>query len=172
MVELGTSTGRAEVELRGRLWQIDALWYAGDLAAIANETARLASCAGRVGSPYARWHLLVTRAALALARAEFGPAERLMDEAVALFERIGHPAAHGASVSFRLLLGHHRGPPGHLLDAEAWEFGTDPRWALFAHLGRAFALADSGRTDEAAAAYERCGSPQGWRLPRMGLLVA
>jgi DNA-binding CsgD family transcriptional regulator len=171
MVGLGTSTGRAEVEMWGRLWRIDALWYAGDLAAIAAETARLASCTGRVGSPYARWHLLITRASLAAARAEFTPAERLLDEAVALFERIGHPAAHGASVAFRMLLGHHRGHPDDLLDPAVWEFGTDPRWALFAHLGRAFALSDAGRTDEAAAAYERCGAPQGWQVPRAGVLV-
>jgi DNA-binding CsgD family transcriptional regulator len=172
MVRLGTSSGRAEVEMWGRLWRIDALWYAGALAAIAAETTRLASCAGRVGTPYARWHLLLTRASLAAARAEYAPAERLLDEAVALFERIGHPAAHGASVSFRMVLGHHQGHPDHRLDPAAWEFGTDPHWALFSPLGRAFALADSGRTDEAAAAYERCGAPQGWQVPRMGVLVA
>ena len=171
MVQLGTSTGRAEVEMWGRLWQIDALGYVGDLAAIAAETARLASCAGRVSGPYARWHLLLTRASLALARAEFEPSERLVDEAVALFERIGHPAAHGASVSFRLLIGHHRGHPDHLLDPEVWQFGTDPRWALLSQLGRAFALVDSGRTDEAAAAYDRCGAPQGWQVPRMAVLL-
>lgn len=170
MVDLGTSTGRAEVEMWGRLWRIDALWFVGDLGAIAAETSRLASCVGRVGGPYARWHLLVTRAALAEARAEFEVAERLEEEAVALFEGIGHPAAHGAAVSFRLWLGHYRGHSA-LLDPEAWEFGADARWTMFAHLGRAFVLVDSGRPDEAAALYQRCGAPQRWDVPRMGLLL-
>lgn len=171
MVELGTSTGRAEVEMWGRLWRIDALWFVGDLAAIAAETSRLASCVGRVGGPYARWHLLVTRASLAVARAEFEAADCLEDEAVALFERIGHPAAHGAAVSFGLWLGHYRGHSDDLLDPEVWEFGPDARWAMFARLARAFVLADSGRTDEAAAAYQRCGSPQRWEIPRAALLL-
>ena len=73
MIELGTSTGRAEIELRGRLWRVDALWYAGDLAAVAAETGGLASCAGRVSGPHGRWHVLLTRASLALAEAEGFP---------------------------------------------------------------------------------------------------
>ncbi len=170
MVDLGTSTGRAEVEMWGRLWRIDALWFGGDLGAIAAETSRLASCVGRVGGPYARWHLLVTRAALAEVRAEFDAAERLEEEAVALFEGIGHPAAHGAAVSFQMWLGHYRGHSA-LLDPASWEFGPDARWTMFAHLGRAFALVDSGRTDEAAALYQRCGAPQRWDVPRMSLLL-
>jgi DNA-binding CsgD family transcriptional regulator len=156
---------------RGRLWRIDALWFVGDLRAIEAETGRLASCVGRVSGPYARWHLLVTQAALALARAEFKLAERLMDEAREVFGRMGHPAVHGASVSFRMWLGHHRGHPEEFLDAEAWEFGADARWGFFARLGRASVLVDSGRTEEAAAVYQRCGNPQGWEIPRMGLLL-
>jgi DNA-binding CsgD family transcriptional regulator len=155
----------------GRLWRIDALWFVGDLATVEAEMTPLASCVGRVGGPYARWHLLVTRAALALARAEFDTAGRLMDEAVELFGRIGHPAVHGASVSFRLSLGHHRGYSEDLLDAQTWEFGTDARWALLSRLGRAFVLVDSGRFDEAAVLYQRCGAPQGWEVPRMGVLL-
>jgi DNA-binding CsgD family transcriptional regulator len=170
MVDLGTSTGRADVEMWGRLWRIDALWFVGDLGAIAAETSRLASCVGRVGGPYARWHLLLTRAALAGARAELEAAQRLEEEAVALFEGIGHPAAHGAAVSFQLWLGHYRGHSA-LLDPASWDFGPDARWTMFAHLGRAFALVDSGRTDEAAALYQRCGAPHRWDVPRMSLLL-
>ena len=162
MIELGTSTGQADVELRGRLWRVDSLWYAGDLAAIAAETGRIASCAGRVGGPHGRWHVLMTRASLALARAEFDEAEVLLDDALAGFRRIGHPAAHGAEVAFRMLLGHHRGHTDDLLGAAAWQFGTDVRWDLFARLVRAFVLADAGRLDEAAALYQRCGRPETW----------
>lgn len=171
MIDLGTSTGRAEVEMWGRLWRIDALWFVGDLAGVAAETSRLASCAGRVGGPYAAWHLLLTRAALAGARAEYEAAERLAHEAVALFEGIGHPAAHGAAMSLGLWLGHYRGPSDALLDPELWDFGPDVRWALFATLARAFVLVDSGRIEDAAALYQRCGAPQHWEMPRMALLL-
>jgi hypothetical protein len=165
MIAAGTESGRPQVELWGRLWLIDTHWYAGRLAAIAAETARLQRCADQLSSPYPRWHVLLTRAALALARAEFDDAERLSREAVDLFERIGHPAAHGASVSFRLLLGHHRGHSEDFLAAATWDFGTDGRWDLAARLCRAFALVDSGRLEEAAAAGRRGVGP--FRLPRV-----
>ncbi|WP_460663741.1 helix-turn-helix transcriptional regulator [Kribbella swartbergensis] len=161
MIQLGTSTGRADVELRGRLWRVDSLWYAGDLAAIATEIGRIASCAGRIGGPQGRWHVLVTRASLAQARAEFEEAEALLGHALDGFRRIGHPAVHGAEVAFRMVLGHHRGHTD-LLAPSAWEFGTDVRWDLAARLGRAFVLADAGRLDEAAALYQRCGHPESW----------
>jgi DNA-binding CsgD family transcriptional regulator len=171
MADLGATTGRADVEMWASLWRIDALWLVGDLAGIEAETTRLASCVGRVGGA-SPWHLLGARAALALARAEFGRAERLQGEAVDLLEQIGHPAVHGASVSFRVWLGYHVGHSEDLLDPEAWEFGTDPRWALAARLIRAFVLVDCGRAEEAAAIYQRCGAPQGWNLPRMSILPA
>ena len=171
MIELGTSTGRAEVELRGRLWRVDTLWYAGDLAAIGGETGRIASCAGRAGGPQGQWHLLITRASLAAARAEFDEAEALLDEALTVFRGIGHPAAHGAEVAFRLVLGHHRGHSPELLGSAVWQFGTDARWDLAARLTRAFVLVDAGRTDEAAALYQRCGRPESWPDWRAGELL-
>jgi DNA-binding CsgD family transcriptional regulator len=171
MIVLGTSTGRAEIELRGRLWQVDALWYAGDLAAIAAETGRLASCAGRVSGPHGRWHVLLARASLALARAEFEDAEALHEDALTGFRQIDHPAAHGAEVAFQLLLGHHRGHTEDLLSPATWQFGTDVRWDLSARLARAFVLVDAGRFDEAAAAYERCGRPESWQPMRAAELL-
>ncbi|QBR92031.1 helix-turn-helix transcriptional regulator [Nocardioides euryhalodurans] len=170
MAELGTSTGRADLEMWACLWRIDAHWFAGDLAAVEVETTRLASCVERVEVRSSRWHLLAARATLALARAEFERAARLHGEAVELLERIGHPAGHGASVSFRVLLGHHVGHAEDLLDPGVWEFGTDPRWALGARLFRAFVLAECGSTAESAAAYQRCGAPQTWDLPRLAVL--
>lgn len=165
MIDLGTSTGRAEVELRGRLWRVDALWYSGDLAAIAAECGRIESCAGRVDGPHGHWHVLMTRTSLALARAEFTEAEALLDEALRGFREIGHPAAHGAEIATRTLLGHHRGHTAELLGSAAWEFGTDVRWDFSAYLLRAFVLAGAGRVREAVAAYQRCGGPESW--PRM-----
>ena len=170
MLALGATTDRADLEMWGRLWRIDTHWYAGRLAAIAGETAGLQGCAERTGGPYARWHLLSTRGLLALARAEFEEAQRLLGEAVDLMTRIDHPAVHGASVAFGLLLGHHRGYTSELLDATAWDFSTDVRWDLFSRLARAFVLVDNGQPDEAAALYKRCGDPDEWSLTRAGLV--
>ncbi|MEV4262109.1 LuxR C-terminal-related transcriptional regulator [Kribbella sp. NPDC049584] len=171
MIELGTTTGSADIELRGRLWRVDALWYAGDLAAIAAETGQIASCAGRTSGPNGRWHVLITRAALALARAEFDETEALLADAVAEFRRIGHPAAQGADVAFKILLAHHRGRADELLASAAWQFGTDARWDLSARLARAFVLVDAGQLDEAAALYQRCGRPQTWHEWRAAELL-
>ncbi|MFG1908121.1 LuxR C-terminal-related transcriptional regulator [Kribbella sp. NPDC048928] len=171
MIELGTATGRAEVELRGRLWRIDTLWYRGDLAAIAAETGRLASCADRAGGPHGRWHVLVTRASLALARAEFDEAEAVLDDALDGFRRIGHPAVHGAEVMFQVLRGHHLGYTEAVLGPATWQFGTDSRWDLFARLCRAFVLVEAGRLDEASALYYRCGRPESWQTPQAGELL-
>jgi DNA-binding CsgD family transcriptional regulator len=171
MIELGTTTGSAEIELRGRLWRVDALWYAGDLAAIAAETGQIASCAGRTSGPNGRWHVLITRASLALARAEFDETEALLDDAVAEFRRIGHPAAQGAEVAFKILLAHHRGRADELLGTAAWQFGTDVRWDLSARLCRAFVLIEAGRLDEAAALYQRCGRPDTWHEWRAAELL-
>lgn len=165
MIELGTSTGRADVELRGRLWRVDALWYRGGLNAIATEIARMDSCAGRIDGPHGHWHVLITRTSLALARAQFDDAQALLDEALHGFREIGHPAAHGAEIATKMLIGHHRGHTPELLAPEAWRFGTDVRWDLGARLVRAFVLADAGRIDQAAAEYQRCGRPDSW--PRM-----
>jgi DNA-binding CsgD family transcriptional regulator len=171
MIAAGTESARPELELRGRLWLIDTHWYTGRLAAIAAETARLQRCADHLSGPYPRWHVLQTRAALAFARAEFEYAERLWRESVDLFERIGHPGAYGASVSFRLLLGHHLGHSEDFLAPATWNFGTDSRWDIFARLYRALALVDSGRFEEATALYSRCGSPRTWPIVPAGRLV-
>ncbi|WP_169743368.1 helix-turn-helix domain-containing protein [Knoellia sinensis] len=171
MADLGTSTGRADVEMWACLWRIDALWFLGDLAAIEVESSRLESCVGRIPGGASRWHLLGARAALALARADFTEAERLHAEVIEILEQLGHPAVHGAWVSFRTLLGHHVGHSNELLGPAVWDFGTDPRWALGTRLIRAFVLVDCDRTEEAAALYQRCGAPQGWDLPRTGVLL-
>lgn len=171
MIAAGTAWRRPEAEMWGRLWLIDTYWYAGRLAEIAAELPRLQRTTEQVGGPYARWHLLVTRAALALARAEFDDTDRLVKEAVDHFERLGHPAAHGASVSFRLLLGHHRGHAEEMLSPATWDFGADGRWELAARLFRAFALVDAQHLDEAAAVYQRCGVPESWEVAPMFRLV-
>lgn len=173
MARLGTVTARPDVELWGHLWRADALWYAGDLAGIAAVVPKVARCVERIDGPDATWHLHELRASLALARADFADAVRLQAQALELLHGIGHPAAHGASVAFQLVLGHHRGPAPELLDPAGWDFGTDARWTLLTHLGWGSALAEVGLLDEAAAAYRRCGALDSWagQVPPMGRLV-
>jgi ATP/maltotriose-dependent transcriptional regulator MalT len=171
MISIGTAQRRPDAEMWGRLWLIDSYWYAGRLAEIAAEVPRLQRATEQVGGPYARWHLMMTRAALALARAEFDETDRLLRHAVDHLERLSHPATHGASVSFRVLLGHHRGHNEEILSTAVWNFRTDSRWELAARLLRAFALVDAARLDEAAAVYHRSGTPDHWDVAGFGRLV-
>jgi hypothetical protein len=99
MIPLGRESGRPDVEMWGRLWLIDAHWYSAGLADIAAEAPRLQRCVEQQGGPEAHWHLLRTRATLALARAEFDQARRLHDEGLGLLRSIGHPAVRGAAVA-------------------------------------------------------------------------
>ena len=168
MTALGERAGRPPVEMWGRLWTIDVLWERGDLTGIAAEISRLRWCVEEQRSPLPRWHLLLARAALAQARGQLTEALALGDEAFALLADSGHPAAVGAHLSLLAAIGHHL---GHLTPS----FGAPPedqamylgevREALFARLGPAYALAESGRLEEAAHLYRLAGPPQHWDIP-------
>jgi DNA-binding CsgD family transcriptional regulator/tetratricopeptide (TPR) repeat protein len=167
MTVLGEHERKPAVEMWGRLWAIDVLWEHGELGGIEAETNRLRWCVEQQRSPLAGWHLLVCRAALAQARGELAQAAALGDEAFALVAGTGHPAAFGARMSLLGAIGHHAGhavdsfrpPVDHTVDV------GQPRAALFARLGPAAALAESGRLDEAAHHYRLTGPPQHWDIP-------
>ncbi len=167
MTALGERQRRPTVEMWGRLWAIDVLWERGDLGGIETEINRLRWCVEQQRSPLAGWHLLVCRAALAQARGELALARELGDEAFDLVAGTGHPAAMGARLSLLGAIGHH---VGHAADS----FGPPPdpavdvgqaRTMLFARLGPASALAESGRLDEAARRYRLAGPPPSWDIP-------
>lgn len=177
MTELGRRLRRPEVEMWGRLWRIDVYWERGALASIAAEVTKLRLCVQRVGSPAARWHLLVTQAALAQAQGDFDAALRLGAEAADVMLSMEHPGGIGAYLSLLGVVGHHRGPdpmsiepPRHLV--------PDPgemRSELFAYLGPAVSLSEAGRLDEARLLYERTGPPPRWDMPpffRLAILYA
>jgi DNA-binding CsgD family transcriptional regulator/tetratricopeptide (TPR) repeat protein len=164
MIALGERTARPDVEMWGRLWTVDALWERGDLAGIEIELSRLRWCVERQGGPLPRWHLLVARAALAQARGELRTALELGREAYALLAGTGHPAVDGAHLSLLGGIGHHAGHPDDLAPPP----DTDPgevRQQLFARLGPAVALVESGRPAEAAALYALTGPPSEWDIP-------
>ena len=168
MTALGERLRRPAVEMWGRLWTVDVLWERGDLAAIATEVVRLRWCVEQQRSPLARWHLLVCRAALAQARGELTDAVALGAEAAGSMAGTGHPAAAGAHMSLLGAIGHHRGHPPESFGPPAAVPALDAgevRAALFVRLGPAFALADSGRLDEADRLYRSAGPPQEWDIP-------
>jgi DNA-binding CsgD family transcriptional regulator len=167
MTALGEQLRRPEVEMWGRLWSVDVCWERGDPAGVAAESARLRWCVEQQHSPLARWHLLVTQAALAQARGRFDHALDLGQEALRLMSGTGHAGAWGAWMSLLAVVGHHRGhdpaafhpPPGHGTDT------GEPRDALFVRLGPAYALADTGRLHEARHLYLLTGPPGQWDVP-------
>jgi ATP/maltotriose-dependent transcriptional regulator MalT len=154
------------VEMWGRLWAIDVLWEHGELGGIETEVNRLRWCVEQQRSPLAGWHLLVCRAALAQARGELAQAAALGDEAFALVAGTGHPAAVGARMSLLGAISHHAGPAGESFGPPVDQaMDGQSRAALFARLGPAAALAESGRLDEAAHHYRLAGPPQSWDIP-------
>jgi len=167
MTALGEQLRRPDVEMWGRLWAVDVCWEQGDPAGVAAESARLRWCVEQQHSPLARWHLLVTQAALAQSRGRLDDALDLGREALRLMSGTGHTGAFGAWMSLLSVVGHHRGhdpaafgpPPG--LGADTGE----PRETLFVRLGPAFAFADAGLLDEARHLYLLAGPPASWDVP-------
>ncbi|MGN6608463.1 MAG: ATP-binding protein [Jatrophihabitans sp.] len=167
MTALGRRRDRADIEMWGRLWRLDALWEVAALPDIDGEVARLAACVERLRSPLPQWHLLVARSVLAQARGDYGEAMRLAGEGFALMRALGHPAGFGAFISLATSVGHHCGhtPMATETAAERPEEAGQLRAELFGYIGPALALCDLGRLDEAAALYERPGPPHRWRIP-------
>jgi DNA-binding CsgD family transcriptional regulator len=167
MTELGQRLRRPEVEMWGRLWRIDVFWERGALASIAAEVTKLRPCVLRVGSLTARWHLLVTQAALAQAHGQFESAVRFGAEAADMMLSMEHPGGIGAFMSLLGAIGHHRGPdplslepPQHLVQDQG-----EMRSELFVHLGPAVSLTEAGRFDEAQLLYQRTGPVSRWDVP-------
>ena len=167
MVELGQQLRRPDVEMWGRLWTIDVLWERGQLAAIAGELRNLRWCVDRVGSPMAQWHWLVASAALAQARAQFDEALRLAGEAFAITQALRNDGGFGAYMALLSSVGRHTAYADMLLNPPA-HLGPDTgevRAQIFAYVGVAFPLADSGRLVEASVLYRMPGPPQTWDMP-------
>ncbi len=171
MVETGVALRRPSIEMWGRLWRVDTCWERGDLSAIAAGVSRLAWCVDHIGGPMARWHLMVVRAGLAQACGRFSEARQLGGEAFEAVRAVGHPTSFGAYMSLLVPIGHHVGheeataPPP--LDAAAFA-SVDPgevRDAIFGYVAPALVLCETGRLEEAAAAYRGAGPMAAWRPP-------
>ena len=171
MVDAGLLLRRPSIEMWGRLWRIDAHWERGDLLAIASALTRLEWCVDQVGGPMARWHLLAARAGLAQATGRFEEALALGVEAFESVRALRHPTASGAFASLLCPIGHHIGHDraSEVVLPGAWSEppvdAGEVRGAIFSHLGPALVLSETGRLDEALAAYRGAGPAERWRPP-------
>ncbi|MFE3545900.1 ATP-binding protein [Nocardia sp. NPDC059177] len=170
MIATGALARDPSVELWGHLWRIDALWERGELSAITGELPSLRWCAERTGGPLARWHLLIAESALAQARAEFDDALELAAQAHTLATALGHPSGAATYRATLAIVGHHRGPlPQTLTLPQGAARGEVPN-QLFAALGIAFPMVDSGLLGAAEPLYRGLGSPRTWLIPPPYLL--
>lgn len=171
MIGTGVALRRPDVELWGRLWRIDTHWERGHVAAVAEDLPRLRWCSEQIGDHRARWHLLITRAALEAAHARFGDATRTAAEAFELSQRGDLADGFGAYMNLLGVVGHHFGhdaamgtmPDG--LDGAEPADGGEIRDSIFSYLGPAVALAEDGHLDVALDLYRRAGPPSTWRPP-------
>jgi DNA-binding CsgD family transcriptional regulator len=171
MIGTGVALRRPDVELWGRLWRIDTHWERGHVAAVAEDLPRLRWCSEQIGDHRARWHLLITRAALEAGQARFDDATRTAAEAFELSLRGDLADGLGAYMNLLGVVGHHIGHdaamgtmPDGLDGAEPADAG-ELRDSIFSYLGPAVALAEDGHLDAALDLYRRAGPPSTWRPP-------
>lgn len=161
----------------GHLWRIDVCVERGELFDAAAEVDELEWCAGRLGDPAGRWHVLKVRAMLAQAHGRFADARRLAEEAFAAAPADGHAGAVGARLALLTALDHHAGGPEHggapdALDAAGGPVAAGSGYRITYTLGPALVLTDAGRHAEAGALYRSLGPPLGWRPPPFFLLAS
>ena len=174
MLAVAGQAGSAWAELWGRLWRIDTLLEAGQLAAISRELHDLSICADRAHGPLARWHLLQYSATLAHATGRYREATRLAGEAYDALSSMGHPAAFGSYAALLCQIGRHIGFGESGAERLFAGFTADPAAAgpdgtsealtsVFPALGAAAMSLQRGQADEAARAYERAGPARSWK---------
>jgi DNA-binding CsgD family transcriptional regulator len=172
MLDAGRETGSAWIEMWGRLWRIDTLFEAGQLPAISRELTDLASCAGRLQVPVARWHLLQYSATHAYATGRYADAVRLAGEALKVMTDMGHPAAFGGYGSVVCPIAMHVGFEASGAAALVAQFpprflpgGSDadaPLVSVFPTVNMALMWLERGDRDQAARMYELARPVRSW----------
>jgi DNA-binding CsgD family transcriptional regulator/tetratricopeptide (TPR) repeat protein len=172
MIATGQADHRPDVEMWGRFWAIDAHMQGGRIHEAALELDRVRWCVDRAGGPMPRWLLLRTSAAIAQARAEFDEALRLGAKAYELASVLDHPAAQGSHESLLAAVGHHIGHTEMSRKVPPTDAMHGVNAELFALLGPAYALVDSGEIGQARALYRLTGPPPQWTIPPYFVLSA
>jgi len=179
LLALGERLGNPATTLTARSWLFDARCARGELQAAAAELENIRWCAGQVGGPLARWHLLRYEAVLAQARGEFGAARRYADAAFEVVAPLRHPTAFPVWMALRVTIDHHCGPDVDADYVRACRDDSGPggpatpghAYRIMDYLGPAFVLQEAGYLDEAAAKFHALGPVNGWRTPPFHRLI-
>ena len=147
MLQLGRRNGYADAEFWGHLWRFDALVQAGDIDAADAALTALGPVVERLHRPVVRWHLLRSRAGIALGRGDFAEASRLIERSLEL--AVGPSAGYGARTIMPLVISTTSGK-----DLESPALVDDPQVPVFLLWPACWHLA-FGRTAEARAIYAR-----------------
>jgi DNA-binding CsgD family transcriptional regulator len=167
MLALARRTNSARTAMWGEIWRIGALVQAGQLADATVELLALRAAAARVGGPVGAWHLDRVTACVAQASGRFADAEAAGRRGFERMRAIEPAAATGRYFALQCALALHVG----ITDAAA-EFlerpsNPSPRFATMTRLHHASLLFCAGRVDDADAAYQQAGPPDGWSLPML-----
>ena len=166
LIALGDRLARPDVEIWGHLWAVDVAAQHGDLTALDRAVAQVERCSDRIDTAWARWHLLLVKAAAHHARGRFDAAMDAAEQAFAITLAQGRPVI-GALASLTQAVWNHRGPDATMLerlsdvDAVVGEVNGEH----FAFVGTAMLLAYCGRLDGAGRLYRRAGDPRCWEIP-------
>ena len=95
MLTLGEQGDDADAMLWGRLWRFDGLLMLGRLDEAEGELAVVRALAERLRRPLARWHLLRSAAAIAVARGRFDEAVEVTTQSIALVADRAHASLRG-----------------------------------------------------------------------------
>ena len=169
LLAVASEAARPAELLWGHLWRVDASFERGDLARAARELEAADRCGQEAAGPLGRWQRLRAQATLAQARARFGDARRLADEARAALAPTGHPIGPIIWVGQRQAIGHHAGHDADVLaalgigDDEAVEADL-PATGVIQALANALFLLELGRPRQAAAIYRTLGPVADWEV--------
>jgi class 3 adenylate cyclase/tetratricopeptide (TPR) repeat protein len=150
LTEVTARLGDRPLAFRAGMWAFFTASEAGDME---RADAGLATCcrvADELGQPVLRWRATFLRGHRAFAAGRFDEADRLIEETMRLGQATGQPDslghANGPRGVLRILQGRPEEAPGLLTAAAEQNPGT-----VIYRAGRAWAYAEAGRLDEAAA---------------------
>ncbi|WP_020392682.1 LuxR C-terminal-related transcriptional regulator [Kribbella catacumbae] len=167
MLDLAQRTDSPRAAMWGELWRLDALIESGRLAAAAEELPALKVAVDRVGGPVSAWHHDRVAACIAQARGRNAEAAALSRRGFERMRVVEKAPATGAHVALLVALAGHLGVSEDITKQAS---DPPPRFAMMAHLSRAYLQTCAGLTHEAAASYRQAGPIETWSLPAFFVL--
>lgn len=168
MIDLGRRTGDLDAVFWGHLWRFDARVQAGRTEHALAELEAVAPVVERLGRPLPRWHLIRSRAAMAIGRGMFAEADRLVRLAAEVVpDGLTVAQPYWAGLHVARLTGAAPAIPDDPVPADS-EHQIAPV-AAFAHV--APWLVAAGRPAEAAALLHALPAPGSPRIPAFLMLL-